>query len=87
MLIDPRNAERVRSAYDAVEWTYLDRGPDPSIVAALATARSFLDSGRAFDGLRVLRGLFEPEDAHRARLVTDLSNPGAFGRPGTANPV
>ncbi|MCJ2122102.1 flagellar biosynthesis repressor FlbT [Methylobacterium sp. J-077] len=87
MLIDPKNAERVRAAYDAVEWTYLDRGPDPSIVAALATARSFLDAGRAFDGLRVLRGLFEPDVAQRARLVTDLSNPGAFGQPGAANPV
>lgn len=87
MLIDPRNAERVRTAYDAVEWTYLDRGPEPSIVAALATARGFLDAGRAFDGLRILRGLFELEDARGARLVTGLSDPGAIGRPGATNPV
>ncbi|SFJ51539.1 flagellar biosynthesis repressor FlbT [Methylobacterium brachiatum] len=87
MLIDPKNAERVRSAYDAVEWTYLDRCADPSVASALATARNFLDAGRPFDGLRVLRGLFEPDVAQRARLVTDLSNPSAFGRSGTANPI
>ncbi|AIQ89854.1 flagellar biosynthesis repressor FlbT [Methylobacterium oryzae] len=63
MLIDPSNAGQVRQAYDKVEQAILDQTPDRPVVAALAAARDLLNRGRPFEVLRMLRGVFEPEDA------------------------
>ncbi|ACB23698.1 MULTISPECIES: flagellar biosynthesis repressor FlbT [Methylobacterium] len=61
MLIDPRNADRVRQAYDKVDSAILDQARDDDVVTGLAAARTFLDTGRPFEVLRILRGLFEPD--------------------------
>jgi flagellar biosynthesis repressor protein FlbT len=60
MLIDPANAGHVRGAYDEVDRAILAKNTDPQVATALAAARNFLDAGRPFEVLRILRGLFEP---------------------------
>jgi flagellar protein FlbT len=61
MLIDPRNADRVRQAYDKVDSAILSQTRDHDVVTGLAAARNFLDTSRPFEVLRILRGLFEPD--------------------------
>jgi flagellar biosynthesis repressor protein FlbT len=73
MLIDPANADKVRGAYDEVDRAILAQSPEADITSALATARTFLDAGRPFEVLRILRGAFAADDARsapRADLLT-----------------
>ena len=74
MLIDPGNAGQVRVAYDEVDRAIIARGADPDIASALATARSFLDAGRPFEVLRILRGLFQTDDVRLGQGASMLTH-------------
>lgn len=74
MLIDPSNADQVRQAYDEVDSAIVAQNPGSNAVSSLGTARSFLDSGRPFEALRILRGLFEPESPPSPQPVNALTH-------------
>lgn len=74
MLIDPSNAAQVRVAYEEVDGAIRGQSPSGDLISALETARTFLDAGRPFEVLRILRGLFEADDARtgqQPRAITD----------------
>lgn len=73
MLIDPSNTDQVRQTYDKVDGAILAMAPGPAIVSGLAAARNFLDAGRPFEVLRILRGIFEPVAASAQPITSEVA--------------
>ncbi|MET3414838.1 flagellar biosynthesis repressor FlbT [Methylobacterium sp. 1030] len=63
ILIDPANAGDARAAYDLFELPLVRARPAQAILSGLEAARDFLNAGKTFDALRILRGLFAVEAA------------------------
>ncbi|GJE11680.1 flagellar biosynthesis repressor FlbT [Methylobacterium longum] len=74
MLIDPGSAGQVRVAYHEVDRAIVAQGADQDVASALATARSFLDAGRPFEVLRILRSLFQSDDLRLGRSAGMLTH-------------
>ncbi|MCJ2048330.1 flagellar biosynthesis repressor FlbT [Methylobacterium sp. J-070] len=74
MLIDPSNADRVRAAYDEVDSAILANDPGPEVVSALAAVRDLLTVARPFEGLRILRGLFESDGSRTSDLAGAIAD-------------
>ena len=63
ILIDPGNAPSTTALFHDLHASMVASFSNEAVVAGLTLARAQLDAGRAFEALRILRGLFPIEDA------------------------
>lgn len=62
ILIDPANSEQARTMFDNSFASLLDAFKNAKVREGLVEVRGFIEQGRAFDALKVLRSLFAIED-------------------------
>jgi flagellar protein FlbT len=74
ILTSPRDGLLARQIYDQSHRMLIATIKDQAILEGLAAVRTAVESGRPFDGLKILRGLFE--------LETDSAAPARVGRSG-----
>lgn len=70
LLIDPTSAENARAMFRHLFAATLKSFENPEIVAGLGSVAEMVDTGRAFDALKLLRGLFALE-ASLISVTTD----------------
>lgn len=63
ILMDPANAPSILRLFNEVHASTMASFANEEVLAGLALVREQIDAGRAFDGLRTIRGLFAIESA------------------------